>query len=81
MKKIEFDYFDWEEFVSYLDSLPDKDAAKLLAVIHNIEEYGLTIAERQKWTKKLTTNLYEYVQNMLQTFNVQSIFIGMEIDT
>ena len=52
MKKIEFDYFDWEEFVSYLDSLPDKDAAKLLAVIHNIEEYGLTIAERQKWTKK-----------------------------
>ena len=59
MKKVEFDYFDWEEFVSYLDSLPDKDAAKLLAVIHNIEEYGLTIAERQKWTKKLTTNLYE----------------------
>lgn len=59
MKVIEFDYYDWDEFEDYLDSLPDKDAAKLLAVINNIEEHGLAIAERQKWTKKLQTNLYE----------------------
>lgn len=52
-------YYDWDEFESFLDSLPDKDAAKLLAVINNIEEQGLTVAERQKWIKKLETNLYE----------------------
>lgn len=59
MKVINFDYYDWNEFEDYLDSLPDKDAAKLLAVINNIEEQGLSVAERQKWTKKLETNLYE----------------------
>ena len=59
MKVIEFDYYDWNEFEEYLDSLPDKDAVKLLAVINNIEEQGLAIAERQKWTKKLAPNLYE----------------------
>jgi phage-related protein len=59
MKVINFDYYDWDEFEEYLDSLSDKDAAKLLAVINNIEEKGLAIAERQKWIKKLTSNLYE----------------------
>ncbi|MBB1124021.1 type II toxin-antitoxin system RelE/ParE family toxin [Limosilactobacillus albertensis] len=59
MKVIEFGYYDWDEFEEYLDSLSDKDAAKLLAVINNIEEQGLSIAERQKWTKKLESNLYE----------------------
>lgn len=59
MKVIEFDFYDWDEFEDYLGSLPDKDAAKLLAVINNIEEQGLAIAERQKWTKKLEPNLYE----------------------
>lgn len=39
--------------------MPDKDAAKLLAVINNIEEQGLAIVERQKWIKKLEPNLYE----------------------
>lgn len=39
--------------------MPDKDAAKLLAVINNIEEQGLAIVERQKWIKKIELNLYE----------------------
>lgn len=52
MKVIEFDYYDWNEFKKYLDSLPDKDAAKLLAVISNIEEQGIAIAERQKMDKE-----------------------------
>lgn len=59
MKVVEFDYYDWNEFESYLNDLPDKDAAKLLAVINNIEEQGIAIAERRKWIKKLETNLYE----------------------
>lgn len=52
MKVIEFDYYDWNEFKKYLDSLPDKDAAKLLSVINNIEEQGIAIAERQKMDKE-----------------------------
>ncbi|CAM3040664.1 type II toxin-antitoxin system RelE/ParE family toxin [Lactiplantibacillus plajomi] len=59
MKVVVFDYYDWNEFTTYLDRLPDKDAAKLLAVINNIDEQGLTIAKRQKWVKKLAPNLYE----------------------
>lgn len=59
MKKVEFDYYDWNEFKQFLDQLPDKDAAKLIATIQNIENNGLIIAERQLWVKKLENNLYE----------------------
>lgn len=59
MKKIVFDYYDWNEFKQFLDQLPDKDAAKLVATIQNIEHYGLVVAERQLWVKKLENNLYE----------------------
>ncbi|WP_299515979.1 type II toxin-antitoxin system RelE/ParE family toxin [uncultured Rummeliibacillus sp.] len=59
MKKLEFDYYDWHEFKHFLDQLPDKDAAKLVATIQNIEINGLMIAERQLWVKKLEDNLYE----------------------
>lgn len=41
MKKIEFDYYDWQEFKSFLDGLPAKEAAKLYVMINNIEFYGL----------------------------------------
>lgn len=59
MKRIEFTYYDWNEFKRYLDQLADKDAAKLIATIQNIENNGLIIAERQLWVKKLENNLYE----------------------
>ena len=59
MKKIEFSYYDWNEFKNFLDQLSDKDAAKLIATIQNIETYGLIISERQQWIKKLESNLYE----------------------
>jgi phage-related protein len=59
MKRIEFDYYDWNEFEKFLDSLPTKDVAKLVTIIRKIETYGLLVAERQKWTKKLENNLYE----------------------
>jgi hypothetical protein len=39
MKKMEFDYYDWNEFKQFLDQLPDKDAAKLIATIQNIKNY------------------------------------------
>lgn len=59
MEKFEFDYYDWGEFAQFLDHLPDKDAAKLIATIQNIENNGLLVAERQLWVKKLENNLYE----------------------
>lgn len=59
MKKLRFSYYDEKEFQEFLDRLPNKDAAKLITIIQNIEMYGLFIAERQKWTKKVDNNLYE----------------------
>ena len=59
MKKIEFEYYDWDEFKTFLDHLSNKDAAKLYSTINNIEIYGLNIAKRQKWVKKLDKNLFE----------------------
>lgn len=41
--------FDWDdEFDIFLGSLNDIEAAKLLAVIEKIEQFGLQIAQRQK---------------------------------
>lgn len=47
------------EFVEFLDSLPDKEADKLLAVIKKTEQHGLLVARSQKWIKKLDHDLYE----------------------
>lgn len=71
MKKVEFDYYDWNEFKQFLDQLPDKDAAKLIATIQNIENNGLIIAERQLWVKKLENNLYEIRSKRAIYFQVQ----------
>ena len=57
MEKFEFDYYDWAEFEQFLDQLPDKDAAKLIATIQNIENNGLLVAERQLWVKKLVREI------------------------
>jgi len=50
--------FDWikrcdgtSEFKDYLDSLPSKDAMKLLAVITAVEDHGLLVSARMKWIK------------------------------
>jgi len=58
--------FDWirrsdgtSEFEDYLDSLPDKDAEKLLATIAAVEDHGLLVSARMEWTKKLEDGLYE----------------------
>lgn len=47
------------EFVEFLESLPAKDAAKLLAAIEKTQDAGLLVAQRLEWVKKLDTNLYE----------------------
>ncbi|MDR1495854.1 MAG: type II toxin-antitoxin system RelE/ParE family toxin [Clostridiales Family XIII bacterium] len=47
------------EFEEYIDELPCKDVAKLLAVISNTEEHGLLTAIKMQWIKKLEDDLYE----------------------
>jgi phage-related protein len=47
------------EFEDFLDSLSEKDAAKLLAVISKVETLGLQIAIRMQWVRKLEDDLYE----------------------
>ena len=47
------------EFEEFLDSLPEKDVVKLLAVIEKTEKYGISVAARNQWVKKLENNLYE----------------------
>ena len=58
--------FDWirradgsSEFLDFVNSLPDRDATKLLAVIQKTEDHGLLIASRMLWIKKLEKDLYE----------------------
>lgn len=63
MKAIEFDILRREdgssEFEEFLNSLPDKDAVKLVAVIHKTEQYGMTVAMRQQWVKRLRNGICE----------------------
>lgn len=47
------------EFEEFLNSLPDKDAEKLFAVIKKTEDHGLRVAIKMQWVKKLEDNLYE----------------------
>ncbi|MEY8663071.1 type II toxin-antitoxin system RelE/ParE family toxin [Ligilactobacillus faecis] len=46
-------------FEEFLDSIPNKDAIKLLQVIRNIEELGMLIAMQQKWVKRLDDDIFE----------------------
>lgn len=57
MEKLTFDYS--EEFETFVLSLPDKDRVKLLNMIQKIEQYGLVIAKKMKWIKKIEDDLYE----------------------
>lgn len=79
MKKIDFDYVNWNEFEHFLDCLPDKDAAKLVSTIQKIEEYGLSVAVRQEWVKKLDKNLYE-IRSKRST-NIQRALYFQVVDT
>jgi phage-related protein len=62
-KKAEFDWLRRQdgtsEFEEFVDSLPAKDAAKLLAVIANTETNGIRVAISMQWVKKLEDDLYE----------------------
>jgi phage-related protein len=58
--------FDWIRrsdgtsiFEEFLDSIPEKDAAKLLSVIDQVQQKGIAEAAKMRWVKKLDDDLYE----------------------
>jgi phage-related protein len=63
MKNPEFDWLkrldDTSEFLEFIDPIPEKDGAKLLSVVHNVEVKGLYEAIKMEWVKKLTGEIYE----------------------
>lgn len=63
MKKPQFDFIKRKdgtsEFLEFINELPEKDSAKLLATIKKTEEHGLLVAQRMEWIKKLDSDLYE----------------------
>ncbi|TPR41266.1 type II toxin-antitoxin system RelE/ParE family toxin [Apilactobacillus micheneri] len=80
MEDIIFNFYNWSEFKSFLDNLPSKDAAKLVSTIQNVEKYGVEIAKRQEWIKKLEKNLYEIRSK--RSSNIQrSIYFKIEGNT
>ncbi|WP_459446800.1 type II toxin-antitoxin system RelE/ParE family toxin [Weissella cibaria] len=69
MEKFEFDYYDWAEFEQFLDQLPDKDAAKLIATIQRAlyfqvkgSQYIITNAFTKK-TQKTPENEKQIARN------------------
>lgn len=63
MEKPKFEFYErpngHNEFLEFIESLPEKDRIKLLTVIKNAEAQGLLIAIKMKWVKKLEDNLFE----------------------
>ncbi|OTN83895.1 type II toxin-antitoxin system RelE/ParE family toxin [Enterococcus faecium] len=86
MDKPKFEFYErpngYNEFMEFLEQLPEKDQDKLLAVIHNVQEQGMLVARKMKWVKKLEDNLFELrselgnnIQRVLYFHWVDSRFI------
>ncbi|MDB1687147.1 type II toxin-antitoxin system RelE/ParE family toxin [Enterococcus casseliflavus] len=68
MDKPKFEFYErpngHNEFIEFFEQLPEKDQKKMLAVIANVEEHGILIAQKMKWVKKLGDNLFELRSGM-----------------
>lgn len=47
------------EIVNFIESLDKRDREKLLITIDKIEEYGIEVAKKMKWVKKLDKEIFE----------------------
>lgn len=75
MNKVEFVFLTIKgksEILDFVRSLPKKDRAKLYDVVNSISKYGILIAAKQKWIKKLDPDIYE-IRSKLGT-NIQRCF-------
>ncbi|APX71839.1 type II toxin-antitoxin system RelE/ParE family toxin [Companilactobacillus allii] len=62
MKKVEFVFLVLDgksEIMEFINGLPVKDRSKLYDTINIISEFGIPIAARQEWVKKLDSDIYE----------------------
>ncbi|MFC6164818.1 type II toxin-antitoxin system RelE/ParE family toxin [Lactiplantibacillus dongliensis] len=63
MKKPAFEFYQrpngHTEFIEFLQTLPEKDRAKLVANIANVQDQGLIVARKMKWIKRIDDNLFE----------------------
>ena len=67
------------EFDDFLDSLPPKDRAKLLAIISKTEQHGLEVAKKMKWVKKLRDGISELRSK--QGSDIQRVLYFREVGT
>ncbi|AEJ23597.1 hypothetical protein WKK_03615 [Weissella koreensis KACC 15510] len=63
MENVEFETYKrpngHDEFLEWLNALPDRDQQKMLMTIEQTQEQGLMVARQLKWIKKLDNNLFE----------------------
>lgn len=63
MEKPKFEFYErpngHNEFLEFLENLPQKDQAKLMAVIYKVQIHGLLTAIKMKWVKKVDDNIFE----------------------
>lgn len=78
-RPIIFKYENWNDFEKYLNKLPDKDAAKLLATINRIQMYGIEISRQIQWIKKFKShNLFEIRSSFNN--NIQRVIYFHEVN-
>ena len=58
MSMFEFEYYDWNEFSTFLKALPLKERTKFAGTIAKIEDQGLYVAARQRWTRKIDGQIH-----------------------
>lgn len=63
MEKPKFEFYErpngHNEFLEFLENLPQKDQEKLMAVIYKVQIHGLLTAIKMKWVKKVDDNIFE----------------------
>lgn len=63
MEKPKFEFYTrpngHNEFKEFFNSLSKGDKQKMLAIISKTEKFGLQVAARQLWIKKIQDGLYE----------------------
>jgi len=62
MEKVKFVFLELDgksEILNFINGLPSKNKAKLYDVIKSISEFGISIASRQEWVKKIDSDIYE----------------------
>lgn len=58
-KVIQFEYYNEDEFVKFLDSLPAADAASFVKLIQRVEKVGLETSAKAGWIKPIHGKKYQ----------------------